>query len=141
MAELEARSVARHLPFGVTITLVTALVAGLGLVAPSVSSASSQARGTIFASDMAIGLKPKVLPNFWSAILRIFITISRHAAQQMAARNVSNALLKQILNEGRVIAQKNGVTTIRMGQVTVHVSTSTGNVITVIRAGGGGGGV
>ncbi len=76
---------------------------------------------------------------FWSSIMRIFITFSKHAVTQMSARGVSAATVQQILNFGQVISRHNGITSIRSGQITVRVNTNTGNVITVIRSSGGGG--
>ncbi len=77
---------------------------------------------------------------FWSAVLRLVISISSHAAQQMAARNVSHALLKTILNEGKKTT-RNGVAYVRYGNYEARVNATTGVVITVVKLGGGGGGV
>ncbi|GAB2836857.1 hypothetical protein GCM10027024_09250 [Microbacterium insulae] len=76
---------------------------------------------------------------FWSAVLRLFITIVHHASQAMAARNVSRALLKTILNEGKKTT-RNGVAYVRYGNYEARVNVNTGKVITVVKLTGGGGG-
>ncbi|MCD1571315.1 DUF4258 domain-containing protein [Agromyces mediolanus] len=81
-------------------------------------------------------VKPKL---FWSAVLRLFITVSKHAAGQMAQRNVSTTLLKTILNDGKKTT-RNGVAYVRYGNYEARVNASTGNVITVVKLSGGGGG-
>lgn len=75
---------------------------------------------------------------FWSAVLRLFITIGHHASQAMAARNVSHALLKTILNEGKKTT-RNGVAYVRYGNYEARVNVNTGKVITVVKLTGGGG--
>jgi hypothetical protein len=68
------------------------------------------------------------------------ITISKHATSRMVSRGVSEATLRRVLNHGRVVSRSNGVTRIRWGAYEARVSSRTGNVITVVRVGGGGGG-
>ena len=76
---------------------------------------------------------------FWSAVLRLFITLSTHATLRMAERNVSHALLRTILNEGRKTV-RNGVAYVRYGSYEARVNATTGKVITVVKLTGGGGG-
>jgi hypothetical protein len=58
----------------------------------------------------------------------------------MSQYRISEATLKRVLNDGKVIYAANGVKKIRLGNVTAVVNSKTGNVITVYYAGGGGGG-
>ncbi|MFD0791957.1 DUF4258 domain-containing protein [Microbacterium insulae] len=67
-----------------------------------------------------------------------FITFSKHALQRMSQYRVSEATMKRVLNDGKVIYSANGVKKIRLGNVTAVVNSKTGNVITVYYAGGGG---
>ena len=83
---------------------------------------------------------PILMKTFWSATLRMAITVSRHASSRMVARGVSDATLKRVLNDGKVVARGGGVTRIRWGAYEARVNSKTGNVITVIRFSSGGGG-
>jgi hypothetical protein len=76
----------------------------------------------------------------WSAILRMVITVSRHASSRMVARGVSETTLKRVLNDGKVVGRSGGVTRIRWGAYEARVNSTTGNVITVVRFSSGGGG-
>lgn len=125
----------------ITVTLALALVSP-GLTpfqfAPApAGSGPSISLTAIPASARAAAIRVKL---FWSSIIRVFITISRHAGQRMAQYRISDAVIKNVLNEGRVIYRANGITKVRSGGVTVVVNSKTGNVITVTRASGGGGG-
>jgi hypothetical protein len=101
------------------------------------STGASISAPALPASARAAAIRVKL---FWSSIIRAFITISRHAGQRMAQYRISDALIKNVLSEGKVIYRANGITKVRSGGVTVVVNSKTGNVITVTRAGGGGGG-
>jgi hypothetical protein len=58
----------------------------------------------------------------------------------MGQNRISQATMKRVLNDGKVIYNANGVKKIRLSNVTVVVNSKTGNVITVYLAGGSGGG-
>ena len=83
---------------------------------------------------------PVLMRTFWSVILRMVITVSRHASSRMVARGVSEGTLKRVLNDGRVVGRSGGVTRLRWGAYEARVNSTTGNVITVVRIGSGGGG-
>jgi hypothetical protein len=125
----------------ITATLALAITAqGLApiQVAPvHASTRASLSMESLTTTTRAAAIRVKL---FWSSIIRVFITISRHAGQRMAQYRISDAVVKNVLNEGRVIYRANGITKVRLGRVTVVVNSKTGNVITVTRAGGGAGG-
>lgn len=121
----------------IAIAVLASMLGGLGAVAPGTPAMASVSLVGVYV-DKSTGWPPRV-KTFWSAVLRIFITISNHASQQMAKRNVSQKLLKEILNEGKK-TQRNGVAYVRHGHYEARVNASTGNVITVVKLTGGGGG-
>ncbi|MDQ0647275.1 hypothetical protein QFZ53_001471 [Microbacterium natoriense] len=118
-------------------------VATVGIVVGGVFPLASQAAyasaaPTAVATEAKMSRGPIMVKQFWSAILRLFITISKHASDRMRQYGISDRLLQQILNEGRVVGQGGGVTKIRFGQWEARVNSSTGNVITVIKNTSGG---
>ena len=120
--------------------LITMGVTGalaVSLLTPSMANAAPATAAA--AQPVAQQSRPIIIKTFWSAILRLFITISGHASKRMAERNISTATIQRILNEGQVISRHQGVTSVRSGNITVRVNSNTGNVITVIKASGGGG--
>lgn len=120
-------------------TAIAAIGVMVGALFPLSAQAAFASPAPTVASTFAPAARgPIVVKHFWSAILNLFIKISRHASIQMANRNVSKALLERILNDGRIVGQSGGVTKIRYGSYEARVNTNTGNVITVIRVGGGG---
>ena len=89
----------------------------------------------------AAGLRgPIMIKMWWSAVLRIGVSLTRHAVQRMGQRGISSARLQQALNDGKVIRSGGGTKTVMHGDVRVVVNSKTGKIITVTRAGGGGGG-
>lgn len=120
-----------------TLAIATQGLAPFPFAPAHPSTGASISAPALPASARAAAIRVKL---FWSSIIRVFITISRHAGQRMAQYRISDALIKNVLNEGKVIYRANGITKVRSGGVTVVVNSKTGNVITVTRAGGGGGG-
>jgi hypothetical protein len=105
--------------------------------AAPVAQAAQTSLGTTGA--LANGFRgPIAKANIWSAILRMVISISGHASRRMVERGLSQATLKHIVNEGKVHARHGGVTYIRAVGWEVRVNSKTGNVITVVKVGGGG---
>lgn len=121
----------------IAVLAVASLAGSVGAVAVGLPANATTTSAAVTTTAPAAG--PIKVKFFWSAVLRLFITISNHAAQQMVARNVSQTLLKQILNEGTKTT-RNGVAYVRLGNYEARVNASTGNVITVVKLSGGGGG-
>lgn len=125
----------------ITATLALAITAqGLTPFQFTPANANTQvslSTQTLQTSARAAAIRVKL---FWSSIIRVFITISRHAGQRLAQYRISDAVIKNVLNEGRVTYRANGITKVRSGGVTVVVNSKTGNVITVTRTSGGRGG-
>lgn len=121
-----------------SITAATALALVAALL-PLGATASASAHVGVRQVSPQIAA-PIIVKHFWSGILRLFIPFSKHALQRMSQYRVSEATMKRVLNDGKVIYSANGVKKIRLGNVTAVVNSNTGNVITVYYAGGGGGG-
>lgn len=117
--------------------VVATLVGSAGAVAVGGTANAATVPASTPTSVSAAG--PIKVKFFWSAVLRLFITISKHAADAMVQRNVSQTLLKTILNEGKKTT-RNGVAYVRYGNYEARVNATTGNVITVVKLSGGGGG-
>lgn len=120
------------------LVAVAAVGAVLGGGVPMLSDAAFASAATSVASEAKASRGPIIVKNFWSAILRVFITVSRHADGRMKQYGMSMPLLKTILNEGKVTGRGGGVTKVKYGQWEARVNTSSGNVITVIRNTSGG---
>jgi hypothetical protein len=119
------------------IAVAAVLVCGLAPVGGQAASAAASP-GALSGFESRRG--PILFKTFWSVILRMVITVSRHASSRMVARGVSDATLRRVLTDGKVVSRSGGVTRIRSGGYEARVNSSTGNVITVIRIGKGGGG-
>ncbi|WP_282847829.1 DUF4258 domain-containing protein [Microbacterium oxydans] len=82
---------------------------------------------------------PVVADPWWIPVLGVMARISAHAAQQIAARNISQNLIRIALQEGkRTKGNEKGTSVFSANGIRVVVNDKTGNIITVIRAGGGG---
>jgi hypothetical protein len=71
-------------------------------------------------------------------VLRLFITFSKHATDQMGRRNITYAQVQRVLNEGRIVRTENGVKRVEGDGIRVFVDAKSGRVITAYRIGGGG---
>jgi len=120
-------------------TRVFSGIAALAIGAAVLPTAPTAAHAVPESRAAAIAPRASSAPVFWSAILRLFVTLSKHATTQMAQRNISQTMVKNILNEGKVVARSGGVTRVRQGNYEVRVNSTTGNVITVVKVSGGGG--
>lgn len=130
-------------------TRITALATACLVVGGLLPLSAQAAQATTLAAPAAVSAAgmtkafgfggPIARTNIWSAILRMVLSISKHAGQRMAQRGMTQAQLKHVVNEGKVISRSGGVTKIRSGQWEVRVNSKTGNVITVIKHSGGGG--
>lgn len=122
-----------------TATAIVAIVglAMVGNVSAADADTPSQRSPVLEARTDSGG--PKIYKQFWSSILRLFITFSRHAILRMVQRGVSQATVQRVLNEGKVIYRANGVIKVTRGGVTVTANAKTGTVITVTVSSGGGG--
>lgn len=67
----------------------------------------------------------------------LFMEFSKHASKQMAARKISGATVKKVLNDGKMINRNAGTATVQLGNTPVIINTKTGKIITVTKAGGG----
>lgn len=82
---------------------------------------------------------PVVADPWWIPVLGVMARISAHAAQQIAARNISQNLIRIALQEGkRTKGNEKGTSVFSTNGIRVVVNDKTGNIITVTRAGGGG---
>lgn len=80
---------------------------------------------------------PVVADPFWIPALFAIARISAHAASQAAARGVSQALIKQVVQNGAKSAGNKGTSIFTQGsganRIRVIVDNKTGNVITVTK--------
>lgn len=81
---------------------------------------------------------PVVADPFWIPILAVFAHLTRHALTQMAARGVSQALVRQVvLNGRRTAGAQRGTSVFTQGsgrnRIRVIVDNRSGNVITVTK--------
>lgn len=80
---------------------------------------------------------PVVADPFWIPALLVVGHLTRHAAMRAAQRGISQALIKQTLQQGAKSAGKRGTTVFTRGKgasrVRVVVDSKTGNIITVTK--------
>lgn len=80
---------------------------------------------------------PVVADPFWIPALMVMAHLTRHAITQAAARGVSQALIKQVVQNGVKSAGKKGTSVFTQGKgankIRVVVDNKTGNVITVTK--------
>jgi hypothetical protein len=121
--------------------LTAAAVTG-GLVLIGTTFASGPGGLTLASISSAVTALPAKIATmvraFWSSIFRLFMEFTKHASKQMAARKISEATVKKMLNDGKVINRNAGTATVQLGNTRVIVNTKTGKIITVTKAGGGG---
>lgn len=80
---------------------------------------------------------PVVADPFWIPALAVMANFTRHALTQAAARGVSQAMIKQVVQNGVKRAGKKGTSVFTQGKgakkVRVIVDNKTGNIITVTK--------
>lgn len=80
---------------------------------------------------------PVVADPFWIPALLVMARISAHAASRAAARGVSQAMIKQVVQNGKKTAGNKGTSVFTQGsgknKIRVIVDNKTGNVITVTK--------
>ncbi len=80
---------------------------------------------------------PVVADPFWIPALYVVAHLTRHAITQAAARGVSQALIRQVVQNGAKSAGKKGTSVFTQGKgtsrVRVIVDNKTGNIITVTK--------
>lgn len=80
---------------------------------------------------------PVVADPFWIPALLVMARISAHAASRAAARGVSQAMIKQVVQNGKKTAGNKGTSVFTSGsgknKIRVIVDNKTGNVITVTK--------
>ncbi|QYM64521.1 DUF4258 domain-containing protein [Microbacterium sp. Se5.02b] len=82
---------------------------------------------------------PVIADPWWIPALFVMARLSAHAAKQIAARGISQNLVRIALQEGkRTRGNEKGTSVFTANNIRVIVNDKTGNIITVTRAGGGG---
>ena len=125
----------KHTKFVTTGLLSVSLVfagSGAAMATPPAVAAESVRQPAPFTAVEA------AIPKFWSSIFKLFMQFTKHASKQATARGISQATVKKVLNEGKVIQRQNGTATTQLGNTRVVVNVKNGNIITVYKAGGGG---